>query len=222
MSNLLLQDLAKEYEINIFLLLINCLFFRIFPKWPYHEVFRQRLNSLFALHGESKSRPGSIIISQLIDDFNLKEESDAKPHELSVLKAIRGLLDIVLSLTTKEPNLLLKSLLLTLKRQRKEALLASTHGGNVQILTCHHSKGLEFPVVFVVGVQLGIFPNDFFVETVEDLEAERRLFYVAVTRAKQALFLTAYDDPEHQPVKRDFPLLSFLDKLPAGLIQEVY
>ena len=59
-------------------------------------------------------------------------------------------------------------------------------------------------------------------ETKENLEAERRLFYVAITRAKKALFLTAYHDPEWQPSKPDYELRSFLDSIPSSLAQEMY
>ena len=65
----------------------------------------------------------------------------------------------------------------------------------VYIMTCHKSKGLEFPVVFIPGVQVGVFPNDFFINTEEELEAERRLFYVSMTRAIDKLYITCYSDP---------------------------
>ena len=65
----------------------------------------------------------------------------------------------------------------------------------VNLMTCHKSKGLEFPVVFVPGVQVGVFPNDFFIRTPEDLESERRLFYVSITRAINRLYITCNADP---------------------------
>ncbi|WP_457623271.1 ATP-dependent helicase [Persephonella sp.] len=61
---------------------------------------------------------------------------------------------------------------------------------SVKIMTVHSAKGLEFPVVFIAGLEDGIFPSGRAFEDVEQLEEERRLFYVAVTRAKQKLFLT--------------------------------
>lgn len=74
----------------------------------------------------------------------------------------------------------------------------------VSLMTMHRSKGLEFKVVFIIGMQVGICPNDYFVHTLDDLEAERRLFYVAITRAKELLFLSSHgdqllgsDDPEN-------------------------
>ena len=60
----------------------------------------------------------------------------------------------------------------------------------VLMMTMHSAKGLEFPSVFLVGLEDGIFPSFRAKETEEDMEEERRLCYVAVTRAKQQLYLT--------------------------------
>jgi DNA helicase-2/ATP-dependent DNA helicase PcrA len=60
----------------------------------------------------------------------------------------------------------------------------------VKLMTVHAAKGLEFPVVFVVGMEETLFPSGMSINTREELEEERRLFYVAVTRAKQRLWLT--------------------------------
>ena len=57
-------------------------------------------------------------------------------------------------------------------------------------MTIHQAKGLEFPSVFVAGLEENIFPSQLSVNSRDDLEEERRLFYVAVTRAKRHLFLT--------------------------------
>ncbi|MCX8473528.1 MAG: UvrD-helicase domain-containing protein [Sediminibacterium sp.] len=59
----------------------------------------------------------------------------------------------------------------------------------VKLMTIHAAKGLEFSCVFIVGLEEGLFPNSQTVEKLEDLEEERRLFYVAITRAKAKLWL---------------------------------
>lgn len=71
----------------------------------------------------------------------------------------------------------------------------SSDSDSVTMMTMHRSKGLEYKVVFIVGVQVGVFPNDYFIdgkmrkeESENDLEAERKLFYVAITRARDLLF----------------------------------
>ncbi|MGN0690479.1 MAG: ATP-dependent helicase [Oscillospiraceae bacterium] len=60
----------------------------------------------------------------------------------------------------------------------------------VTLMTMHAAKGLEFPVVFVIGMEDGIFPSVRSLNSEEDIEEERRLAYVAITRAKKSLYLT--------------------------------
>ncbi len=60
----------------------------------------------------------------------------------------------------------------------------------VKLMTIHAAKGLEFPVVFAVGLEETLFPSAMSINTREELEEERRLFYVVITRAKQKLFIT--------------------------------
>jgi DNA helicase-2/ATP-dependent DNA helicase PcrA len=62
--------------------------------------------------------------------------------------------------------------------------------GGVKLMTIHAAKGLEFDKVFVTGLESGLFPHERLDEAKIDEEEERRLFYVAVTRAKNHLFLT--------------------------------
>lgn len=75
------------------------------------------------------------------------------------------------------------------------ALLTDTdndkeNGDAVKLMTIHAAKGLEFPVVFLGGMEESLFPSAMCINSREELEEERRLFYVAITRAKQKLYLT--------------------------------
>jgi DNA helicase II / ATP-dependent DNA helicase PcrA len=64
------------------------------------------------------------------------------------------------------------------------------HTDNVTLMTIHAAKGLEFAYVYVVGMEEGLFPSQLMLESQVDLEEERRLFYVAITRAQKKVFLT--------------------------------
>ncbi|MBI5127623.1 UvrD-helicase domain-containing protein [Candidatus Roizmanbacteria bacterium] len=66
----------------------------------------------------------------------------------------------------------------------------SKNKNGVRLMTLHQAKGLEFPVVFVVGVEEGILPHSRSFDDIYSLEEERRLFYVGITRAKERLFIT--------------------------------
>jgi DNA helicase-2/ATP-dependent DNA helicase PcrA len=92
-------------------------------------------------------------------------------------------------------------------------------GNRVSLMTLHCAKGLEFPFVFVIGMEEGLLPHYRRGDEVEDLEEERRLCYVGITRAKERVFLSRADKRSTFGVGRaNFPS-RFLDELPAELVQ---
>ena len=91
----------------------------------------------------------------------------------------------------------------------------------VQLMTLHSAKGLEFPVVFLVGLEDGLFPTQRSVEDPSRLEEERRLAYVGITRARERLVL-CYAESRRQYGSETLQRPSrFLDELPAHLLTEV-
>jgi len=92
----------------------------------------------------------------------------------------------------------------------------------VKLMTIHSAKGLEFPVVFVAGLEEMLFPNGISVNTREELEEERRLFYVAITRAKHKLWLT-YANTRYRfgSLVQNDPS-RFIDELPAEYIDRSF
>jgi len=91
----------------------------------------------------------------------------------------------------------------------------------VQLMTLHSAKGLEFKLVFLVGVEEGLFPSQQSVDDVGRLEEERRLCYVGMTRAMQHLYIT-YAESRRLYGRESYPRPSrFLREIPAEHMQEV-
>ena len=91
----------------------------------------------------------------------------------------------------------------------------------VQLMTLHSAKGLEFPVVFIVGLEEGLFPHRMSTEEPGRLEEERRLAYVGITRARQQLVLT-HAERRRLHGRDDLGIPSrFIRELPPELIEEV-
>jgi ATP-dependent DNA helicase UvrD/PcrA len=92
------------------------------------------------------------------------------------------------------------------------------HGGVVTLMTLHTAKGLEFPVVFLTGLEDGVFPHMRSLTEPKELEEERRLAYVGITRAQRRLYLTrsmqrsTWGAPSYNPPSR------FLEEVPDNLV----
>lgn len=91
----------------------------------------------------------------------------------------------------------------------------------VQLMTLHSAKGLEFPLVFLSGVEEGLFPHPRSIEESGQLEEERRLCYVGITRAMQKLYIT-YAESRRLHGKETYHRASrFITEIPAECVQEV-
>jgi DNA helicase-2/ATP-dependent DNA helicase PcrA len=97
----------------------------------------------------------------------------------------------------------------------------SDDDSSVVLMTLHSAKGLEFPCVFMVGLEDGVFPHLRSIGEPDELEEERRLAYVGITRARERLYLShawarnLYGGTQYNPPSR------FLDEIPEGLVQQV-
>lgn len=91
----------------------------------------------------------------------------------------------------------------------------------VLLMTVHSSKGLEFPVVFIYGMEENIFPNVLSATDPQELEEERRLSYVAITRAKEQLYITHADDRILYGKTVYNKLSRFVSDIPSELVEEI-
>jgi DNA helicase-2/ATP-dependent DNA helicase PcrA len=100
-----------------------------------------------------------------------------------------------------------------------DADLYEDKGNRVSLMTLHCAKGLEFPFVFIVGMEEGLLPHYRRGDEIEDLEEERRLCYVGITRAKERVFLSRAEKRSTFGVGRANLSSRFLEELPVELIQ---
>ena len=89
----------------------------------------------------------------------------------------------------------------------------------VKLMTVHAAKGLEFPAVFVVGMEDGLFPHYIALDKQENLEEERRACYVAMTRAEKKLYITAADSRMLFGNKRTQKISRFVEEIPYECIK---
>lgn len=91
----------------------------------------------------------------------------------------------------------------------------------VQLMTLHSAKGLEFPIVFMAGMEQGLFPHQRSVEDPVRLEEERRLCYVGITRAEEKLYMTMAEERRLHGRSQYNPPSKFVGELPSELLEEI-
>jgi DNA helicase II / ATP-dependent DNA helicase PcrA len=91
----------------------------------------------------------------------------------------------------------------------------------VVLMTLHSAKGLEFPVVFLIGMEEGIFPHSRSLDDEDEMEEERRLAYVGITRAEEELFLTSAQMRTLFGYTNINPVSRFIREIPEELVEQV-
>ncbi len=133
------------------------------------------------------------LVSTLLQEtrYVAELEEEGTPDAMSRVENLRELVSAAQDFTQRSEDTSLHafldmvSLLTDMDQGLKDA------GGKVTLMTLHMAKGLEFPVVFIAGMEEGLFPHSRAFTDPEELEEERRLCYVGMTRAKKRLFLTS-------------------------------
>ncbi len=97
-----------------------------------------------------------------------------------------------------------------------------TADGGITLMTLHSAKGLEFPVVFLAGMEEGVFPHSRSLAEEEEMEEERRLCYVGITRAMRELYVTHARARMLYGQTRNNPPSRFLAEIPADILSEVF
>ncbi|MBN7576625.1 DNA helicase PcrA [Clostridium sp. 2-1] len=140
----------------------------------------------------SETVPVSVLIESILKDTGyLKQLQES--NEIEDKSRIENLKELVSDAADFEKNNEDKSLSAYLERVSlvQDTDKIEEEDDAVVLMTIHSAKGLEFPVVFMVGMENGIFPGNASFEKESEMEESRRLCYVGITRAKQTLFMTS-------------------------------
>lgn len=143
-----------------------------------------------------------------------KSESEENLARLENIKELR-------SVATQFPNLVefLENVALI---ETEPSFVETSEGqGKITLMTLHAAKGLEFPVVFIVGLEEGLFPHSRSLFDINQLEEERRLAYVGLTRAKKLLFLSFAGRRLYFGQYSSNPPSRFIIDIPEDLLENV-
>lgn len=159
------------------------------------------------------------ILEGLLSDSGYEAELvlDQTVESKSRLENLKELVNVTMEFESRSGSTRLEDFLAEVSLMSDIDGLKEEEDG-VLLMTLHSAKGLEFPVVFLVGLEEGIFPTGRALDDDQALEEERRLAYVGITRAEERLFMThAY--LRNQYGRTNVNLVSrFIEEVPAGLI----
>lgn len=155
------------------------------------EAINKFISLIDEFNEKKKEITGSELLIELIKKINYYEELK-KEGEFKAQNKIENIKELILGVQEFEENNEDKSLTTFLEYVALITDIDLYKGEEdvVTVMTLHSAKGLEFPVVFITGFEEGIFPHSRSLNSREELEEERRLCYVGMTRAKERLYLT--------------------------------
>jgi len=195
----------------------------------------QSINHFTAMIGalavlvEAKVRP-SVIVEAVLEQSGLLAElaNSTDPQDEVRVENLKELLAVAMEYEerpfeelTEDEEISLSGFLekVSLVADSDQIPEGEDHGGVVTLMTLHTAKGLEFPTVFLTGMEDGIFPHSRTLGEKDEIEEERRLAYVGLTRAQERLFISraeyrsSWGAPNYNPPSR------FLDEIPANVIE---
>ena len=188
--------------------------------------FRDKLEELAVLIFDFISQANTKPVAELIEQVMLKTgymtelEEERTPQAQSRLDNLRELLTVAKDFTTNGQEDTLENFLghVSLVSDIDDAKFG---GEIVTLMTLHSAKGLEFPVVFLAGMEEGIFPHARTLMNETELEEERRLCYVGITRAKERLVMTSTRMRSIYGNTVMYPPSRFLNEIPRDLLQPI-
>ena len=221
---------AQEQGISFWQGLLRCSEVTGLPARAAQSIqdFTSMMSALHVLV-EAKTRPSVIVEAALEQSGLLKELADSTdPQDEVRVENLKELVAVSMEYEERDFEELVEDEEISLAGfLEKVSLVADAdeipegedHGGVVTMMTLHTAKGLEFPTVFLTGMEDGIFPHSRTLGEKDEVEEERRLAYVGLTRARKYLYISraqyrsTWGAPNYNPPSR------FLDEIPEDVIE---
>ncbi|MEA3454516.1 MAG: UvrD-helicase domain-containing protein [Candidatus Caldatribacteriota bacterium] len=185
-----IEELARKNNLNFHLALKQGV--RVIKiSGDRKEAINKFTSLIDELNEKKKEIKGSELLIEIIRKINYYDELK-KEGEFKAQSKIENIKELILAVQEFEANNEDKSLTAFLEYVALITDIDLYRGEDdvVTVMTLHSAKGLEFPIVFITGFEEGIFPHSRSLNSGEELEEERRLCYVGMTRAKERLYLT--------------------------------
>ena len=183
--------------------------------------FRDLMHNLMTCMQDNDSKPSKVIDSILKDSGLLEDlQRSEDPQDASRVDNLSQLQSVAAEYEQNTPDASVAGFLETTALVADSDQLPNENEdtGKVTLMTLHTAKGLEYPVVFLTGMEQGTFPHARALEDDGELCEERRLAYVGITRAKQRLYVTRAAVRAQWGQAQDMLPSQFLDEIPDNLI----
>ena len=185
------------------------------------KAFHTLMCELTQMAIKNDSRP-SIIVKNMLDSTGLLDELKRSEDEqdLNRVENLSQLQSVASEYEQNADEVTLAGFLeqTALVADSDQLPTSSEDTGKITLMTLHTAKGLEYPVVFLTGMEQGTFPHSRSMDNESELSEERRLAYVGITRAKQRLYLTYASVRSQWGDAMDMIPSQFLDEIPEDLI----
>ncbi|MSO43382.1 MAG: DNA helicase PcrA [Candidatus Planktophila sp.] len=192
------------------------------------EEFTSMISALNVLV-EAKTSPSVIVEAALEQSGLLKElATSTDPQDEVRVENLKELVAVSMEYEERDFEELIEDEEISLAGFLEKVSLVSDadeipegadHGGVVTMMTLHTAKGLEFPTVFLTGMEDGIFPHSRTLGEKDEVEEERRLAYVGLTRARERLYISRAENRSTWGAPNYNPPSRFLDEIPEDVIE---
>ena len=184
-------------------------------------VFRDMMHGLADFAKEHDTKPSEVVAEVLSKSGILEElQRSEDPQDASRVDNLSQLQSVAAEFEQNTPDATLAGFLETTALVADSDQLPGENedSGKVTMMTLHTAKGLEYPYVFLTGMEQGTFPHQRAMEDTSELAEERRLAYVGITRAKRRLYVTRAAVRAQWGQANDMMPSQFLDEIPDKLI----